>query len=1103
MMKKWVSLLLALCLCLGLIPTAALAAAENFSIDENGVLIWYNGHDSDVVIPDGVTAIGDNAFRMNTDMTGVTIPDGVTAIGQSAFEDCRNLTSVIIPDSVTSIGGWAFQGCYSLTSVTIPGSVTTISSCAFDGCRSLTGVTISNGVTTIEDAAFRGCASLTGVTIPDSVTTIGGDAFRNCTSLTSVTIPDSVTSFGSQAFDGCTSLASVTVPSTVSSLIHSSTFPSTTKVTLRGHYFDVQNGILKSYRGPGGDITIPGSVTRIYMQAFENCTSLTGVTIPGSVTVIDPNAFSGCTGLTSVTIPDGVTEIGRDAFKGCTSLTAVSVPNSVGLLHDNAFPSTTTVTRTGQYFDIQNGVLKGYRGPGGVVTIPSGVTTIGERAFDRCTSLTGVIIPDGVTTIDNYAFRGCTGLKSVTIPDSVTTIGYQAFDGCSSLKSVTIPDSVTSLADNAFPSTTQLTMTGHLFDIQNGVLRSYKGPGGAVVIPDSVTKIGDGAFEGCTGLTSIAIPDSVSEIGNGAFDGCAGLKSVTIPGSVTRLMGNFFSGCTGLTSLTISPGVKNVSLVFDGCPNLTRLSLPDSVETLHLSSDSLRELVIPAGVTEWPYLNCPRLTKLTFPRDNWVFKGVNRSELLEKLKSCPRLNELVNCPNEYMDDLIADNAALRDKWTDPRSAVVAQSARITKLSNEITVGCATDYDKAKAISQWVHSHIKYDYDYYYEGLKDYSDVPFDPEEILDKGKAVCAGFSRLTQALLSAQGIPCLYVHGWSPESYHAWNLVYIDGEYLWIDNTWGMEYFCMGIYAFSEEHQSISGAAFNGVKGPGTTVDISAEGESRLEISTSLLNFGTVKEGYEQPAAQSVTVKNVGTETITLTLDPSAASDFEVGSLSRTALNGEETATFTIRPKTGLKATGATAKVYNELITLQSSKGLTARLELNFTVEPMGVNMENPADANSVLPQDTGIAYPSNMTVDVDGRAVSFQCYALKDASGNDTNYIKLRDLADILNGTKAQFQVGWSGNVTMTTGQSYTRNGSEQKTPFSGQRSYVKSTAPTYVNGTQTSLAAFLLNDDQGGGYTYYQLRDLGKALGFNVGWSAERGVYLETGKPYDAND
>ena len=142
------------------------------------------------------------------------------------------------------------------------------------------------------------------------------------------------------------------------------------------------------------------------------------------------------------------------------------------------------------------------------------------------------------------------------------------------------------------------------------------------------------------------------------------------------------------------------------------------------------------------------------------------------------------------------------------------------------------------------------------------------------------------------------------------------------------------------------------------------------------------------------------------------------------------------------------------------------------------------------------GTAYASTQAVLVDGSTVTFQAYALKDANGNDTNYVKLRDVAQVLQGTAVQFEVGWNGAVNIETGKSYTSNGSEMKTPFSGNRAYSPATAPTNINGAPAALEAIVLLDDDGGAYTYYKLRDLGTALDFRVDWSAEKGIFIETG-------
>jgi hypothetical protein len=162
------------------------------------------------------------------------------------------------------------------------------------------------------------------------------------------------------------------------------------------------------------------------------------------------------------------------------------------------------------------------------VIIKDGVTTVGDRVFYNCSSLTSVTIPDSVTSIGQYAFWECSSLASVTIPDSVTSIGQYAFWECSSLASVTIPDSVTSLGSSAFSNCSSLA---------------------SVTIPDSVTSLGSSAFSNCTSLTSITIPDSVTSIGEYAFGFCSSLTSITIPDSVTSLGGWAFAFCTSLTEV--------------------------------------------------------------------------------------------------------------------------------------------------------------------------------------------------------------------------------------------------------------------------------------------------------------------------------------------------------------------------------------------------------------------------------------------------------------------------------------------------------------------------------------------------------------------------
>ena len=180
-------------------------ASEDVDI-QDGVLVKYKGPGGDVVIPDGVTRIGQNAFYYCQSLITVTIPSSVTIIEDDAFNLCTSLTKVTIPNSVTEIGSAAFAKCTSLTSVKIPSSVTAIGWSIFHSCSNLTNVTIPSSIAHIEPYSFYKCSSLTSITIPDSVTSIWDCAFAYCQNLTSITIPSSVSGFGLNIFVGCPNL---------------------------------------------------------------------------------------------------------------------------------------------------------------------------------------------------------------------------------------------------------------------------------------------------------------------------------------------------------------------------------------------------------------------------------------------------------------------------------------------------------------------------------------------------------------------------------------------------------------------------------------------------------------------------------------------------------------------------------------------------------------------------------------------------------------------------------------------------------------------------------------------------------------------------------
>ena len=128
-----------------ILETSKFYVQDDILYSKEGRVISCWSSKSHVIISQGVTSIGEHAFRWCESLTLITIPNGVTSIGDSAFSGCKSLTSITIPNSVTSIGKSAFFWCGSLTSITIPNSVTSIGEDAFSGCVSLKSIRIPKG----------------------------------------------------------------------------------------------------------------------------------------------------------------------------------------------------------------------------------------------------------------------------------------------------------------------------------------------------------------------------------------------------------------------------------------------------------------------------------------------------------------------------------------------------------------------------------------------------------------------------------------------------------------------------------------------------------------------------------------------------------------------------------------------------------------------------------------------------------------------------------------------------------------------------------------------------------------------------------------------
>lgn len=350
-------------------------------------------------------------------------------------------------------------------------------------------------------------AGLTTATIPEtviynditySVTSIGGDAFRYCSSLTSVTIPNSVMRIGAGAFDGT------------------------------GIYYDesnwdnnvlyIDNCLIKTY-SISGSYTIKENTRLIADYAFQGCRSLISITIPNSVMSIGKEAFSNCSSITSITIPSCVRSIGDCAFVGCFSFTSIVVENGNTAYDSRENCNAIIETAT-------NTLIAGCQN----TFIPNSVTSIGNGAFEFCTSLTSITIPSSVTSIGRGAFASCSSLTSLTIPNSITSIEQYAFNECTSLTSITIPYNVTSIGYHAFYGTgiynDESNWENNVLYIDNCLICANTSISSLYTIKENTRLIADYAFDWCSSLTSITIPNSVTSIGNSAFRACSSLADV-------------------------------------------------------------------------------------------------------------------------------------------------------------------------------------------------------------------------------------------------------------------------------------------------------------------------------------------------------------------------------------------------------------------------------------------------------------------------------------------------------------------------------------------------------------------------------------------------
>lgn len=377
----------------------------------------YDGKDTDVTVPDGVTEIADFAF-MCSSVKSVHIPSSVEKLSAFSFYG-RTIDVTVDPDSpyfavksgcLIDKRTKTLVVCFAGADIPKDGSVTVIGRSAFQERRDIEELTVPKGVTAIDENAFDCCTSMRHLSLPYTLETIGHGALVNCNSLKKVAVDALNTHIRFESgclienASGTLIRASVgcTIPSDVTTIARAAFG--------RGHkslhfHATVTSGIENGFCGSKLETLTVASDNPVY-RAENNCiidkktnTLVRGCkasVIPTGVTAIGDFAFRDCDGMHKLVVPDGITSIGVGAFDGCGDLSEVVLPDTVKSVSAHAFEFCTNLEK---------------------IDLGHGLEYIGNNAFDICNSLNSVTIPASVTHIEAGAFSDCENLKEVILED--------------------------------------------------------------------------------------------------------------------------------------------------------------------------------------------------------------------------------------------------------------------------------------------------------------------------------------------------------------------------------------------------------------------------------------------------------------------------------------------------------------------------------------------------------------------------------------------------------------------------------------------------------------------------------------------------------------
>lgn len=590
---------------------------EDFII-QNGILEQCLTKDAVIVIPEGVTVIGEGAMKGGSFIEKVILPDSVTEIRADAWKGCRRLKEISIPKSVCYIGDYAFHRCHSLKHIEIPEIVTELGNCVFLYCDSLEYVSMP-GVISLGNQVFLNDVNLRKLVLSKNLNVnCICDVFTGCSKLSEIQFADGDTIYVNSMIKFLAERKQNVLVSTIAADVF--------------RMLEIEGRKIVKFLVNIKEIELPEGIEEIGKSCFFDKKGIISVKMPRSLKKIGSRAFRNCINLEQIEFLGEEVEIEEDAFKNCTTLCRIIMPDN--RIYERNGLDMKEVPKLVQKinsqvlsdFQISGTILLRYYGKEERVTVPEGITVINERAFAGNEAIDRVILPDSVSEIREEAFTDCLRLQTISLPESLTFIGTAAFENCVKLIRVKLPEKVWNLSDSVFSRCLSLNEIQFGSKLQSigafcfYACRFLK----QILLPEKLLKIGDLAFYKCVGLKEVSLPKMMKELGNNVFTQ-SGIRHAEIAGNRIVCGTDVFSQCSKLKKLIFLDGVKEIGDKFAyECKELSSVILPDSIEKIGRNvfggSKYLKEL--PEGIEGTYFLSGDHCCgKVTIPEEITVLAG--------------------------------------------------------------------------------------------------------------------------------------------------------------------------------------------------------------------------------------------------------------------------------------------------------------------------------------------------------------------------------------------------------------------------------------------------------------------------------------------------